>query len=284
MKTFLSIIYIPLNPTLDEKVSIGLIMFNNDKAFFKISETKLHAIKNLLPAQNYNILKIYFKSLEKEINQEIKDNIFKLDIANKKTEWIKESYMTYLHRYANNLVSFSEVKQIEISLNEQNFKNIFEKYIFQYVEHIEELETSFEDKVVSSLFPKIENKVNIQKTITPKIFHELITPVTVDFIGKNGTIVAGQTMDFSKRLYNLENDLNKYITFTKAADFKDKNKGHYFVIGQEPSKQQVRNHNTWAYVKNNNLVDYVDFSEIDKIKSYIDDKGVKPYFSTEAST
>ena len=80
-----------------------------------------------------------------------------------------------------------------------------------------------------------------------------------------------------------ENDLNKYITFTKAADFKDGKKGHYFVVGQEPPKEQIKNHITWEYVKSNKLVDYVDFSETDKIKEYIDDKGVTPYFDLKAS-
>jgi len=284
MKTFFSIINIPLNAALDEKVSVGLIMFDNENAFFRMSEPKLHVIKNLIPAQNYNILKIYFKSLEKEINNDFKEGSFKFDSADKKTEWVKESYMSYLHRYTNNLVSFSEVRQIEIPLNEENFKKIFEKYIFRYEEQSDYVQTSFEQKVEKNLFQKIESKVNIQTTITPFEFEELITPVTVDFIGKNGIIVAGQTMDFSKRLYNLENDLNKYITFTKAADFKDNKKGHYFVIGQEPPKEQVKNHKTWKYVKNNKLVDYVDFSETDKIKEYIDDKGVTPYFEKEAST
>ncbi|MES2487384.1 MAG: hypothetical protein V4581_15740 [Bacteroidota bacterium] len=284
MKTFFSIIYIPLNAALDEKVSIGLIMFDNENDFFRISEPKLNAVKSLIPAQNFNVLKTYFKSLDREINKDLETGIMKFDAASKKTEWIKESYMAYLNRYANNLVSFSEVKTIELPLITENFKKLFEKYIFRFEEHIEDIQTSFEEKVERKLFPKIEHKVNLHTTITPIDFKELITPVTVDFIGKNGIIVAGQTMDFSKRLYNLENDLNKYITFTKAADFEDKKEGHYFIIGEEPSKQQIKNHQAWKYVKDNNLVDYVDFSEIDKIKEYIDDKGVTPYFTPEEAS
>jgi len=282
MKTFFSIIYIPLNAALDEKVSIGLIMFDNENDLFKISETKLHAIKNLIPSQNFSVLKTYFKSLEKEINYDINIGILTSN-EEKKTKWIKESYITYLHRYANNLVSFSEVKSIDIPLNDNTFRRIFEKYIFQFEEQSDYTFTSFDEIIEAKLYPKIENRVNIHKVITPLDFEELITPVAVDFIGKNGTIVAGQTMDFSKRLYNLENDLNKYITFTKAADFKDQTKGHYFIIGQEPPKEQAKNHKTWKYVKNNKLVDYVDFSETDKIKEYIEDKGVTPYFEKEAS-
>lgn len=283
MKTFFSIIYIPLNAALDEKVSIGLIMFDNENNRFRVSESKLHAIKSLISNQNYTILKAYFKSLDRDINKYLDESV-KLDLTSNKTEWVKESYMSYLHRYANNLVSFSEVKSIDISLTQENFKSIFEKYIFQYEETVADIHTTFEQQVEKTLFPKIENNVNIQKTITPFEFEELITPVTIDFIGKNGIIVAGQTIDFSKHVYYLESDLNKYVTFATAANSKDKRDGKYFIIGQEPDKIQIRKHQTWTYVKNNKLVDYIDFRETDKIREYIEDKGVTPYFEKKAST
>lgn len=281
MKTFFSIIYIPLNAALDEKVSIGLIMFDNENDLFRISELKLNALKNLIPAQNFNILKTYFKSLDKEINKDLEEGTIKLDITNHKTEWIKESYMAYLNRYANNLVSFSEVKSIELSLTAVNFKKLFEKYIFRFEEHVDDISTSFEEKVESKLLHKIENKVNLHTTVTPLEFKKLITPVTLDFIGKNGVIVAGQSIDFSKHVYYLESDLNKYVTFATAANSKDKKEGKYFIIGQEPSKENTRKHQAWSYVKDNKLVEYIDFQETDKIKEYIEEKGVTPYFNTE---
>ncbi|WP_116790168.1 hypothetical protein [Flavobacterium psychrotrophum] len=284
MKTFFSIVYIPLNAALDEKVSIGLIMFDNENNQFRVSESKLQAIKSLIPVQNYTILKTYFKSLHKDINEALEEGSIKFDITNKKTAWVQESYMSYLHRYNNNLVSFSEVKSIDIPLNQENFKRIFEKYIFRYEEMIEDAETTFEQQVEIALFPKIEGKVNIQQTITPFEFEELITPVTVDFIGKNGIIVAGQTIDFSKHVYYLESDLNKYVTFATAANSKDKKDGKYFIIGREPDKIQIRKHQAWTYVKNNKLVEYIDFSETDKIREYIENKGVTPYFEKEPST
>ena len=92
MKTFFSIIYIPLNAALDEKVSIGLIMFDNEHDFFKISETKLNAIRSLIPTQNFTILKTYFKSLEKELNKGGNLEALRIDTANK-ASWVKESYM-----------------------------------------------------------------------------------------------------------------------------------------------------------------------------------------------
>ena len=39
-----------------------------------------------------------------------------------------------------------------------------------------------------------------------------------------------------------------------------------------------KNHSIWKHIYESNIVDYVSFSETDKIKEYIDSKGVHPYF------
>ncbi|MFD2600777.1 hypothetical protein [Flavobacterium suzhouense] len=286
MKTFFSIIYIPLNPALKEKVSVGLIMSDGERDYFKISNSKLNVIKHLIPHQNFSILKTYFKSLSKDINQYFDDNDFKLITTKKSSNWINESYMSYLHRYANNLVLFSEIKSIDIKLDKISFKKIFEKYIFEFdEEEVHHRIFHLEETIKLDLYDKIENRVNIDTLISPRDFEELITPVEVGFIGRNGTIVAGQTVDFSKRLYNLENDLTKFISFTKAADYKqNQQKGKYFIVGEEPNKKEFpQNHRTWKNVKDSKLVDYVNSNEIEKIADYIEKKDVTPYFNKEAS-
>ncbi|WP_417558485.1 hypothetical protein, partial [Mesoflavibacter zeaxanthinifaciens] len=103
----------------------------------------------------------------------------------------------------------------------------------------------------------------------------------VNFIGENGQIVAGQTIDFSKRYVDLERDLTKYISFTKAVDY-EKGGGHYFLVGNEPKKSLgQKNHSIWKHIYESNIVDYVPLSETDKIKDYIDLKGVHPYFEKQ---
>ena len=136
--------------------------------------------------------------------------------------------------------------------------------------------------VKSNLFPKIENSVNINVEVSPKDFKELITPVDINFIGENGVIVAGQTIEFDKRVYNLENDLTRFISFTKAVDYSRKNRGKYFLIGKEPNKNEYyQNHKIWKHVKDSHLVDYIDISDIERISDYISEKNVKPFFDKD---
>lgn len=279
MKTFFSIIYLPLNSNLQEKVSVGLVMSNGEQTIFRVSNPKMQVLKGLISFNRFNILKNYFSNIINEIEPKIDE--FKLNIkTDVSNNWLNESYFSYLNRYSNNLVIYSEPRNIDSAVTLESFKSIFNKYVFEYDEEINIVKNEdILSKVRTRLFTKIEDRVNLNVTISSNDFNELLTPVDVNFIGKNGVIVAGQTIDFVKRLYNLENDLTRFISFTKAVDYSSANKGKYFLVGQEPNKiENPSNHRTWKHVKDSHLVEYVDLSETEKIKDYIIAKGVSPYF------
>lgn len=281
MKTFFSIIYIPLSSNLQEKISIGLVMSDGEQNIFKISKPKFQIVKNLFSTHKYNLLKNYFNNIIEEITPNI--NAFRLDLnPYSSNNWLNESYISYLNRYSNNLVVYSEPRKIDIAISTENFNRLFKKFVFEYDEEVNSVaKENILSKVNKQLYSKIESHVNLQVTVNSSNFNELLTPVDVNFIGKNGVIVAGQAIDFDKRLYNLEHDLTSYISFTKAVDYSGNN-GKYFLVGQEPDKKEnPNNHRTWKQVKESHLVDYIDLNETDKIKEYIISNGVAPYFEKE---
>lgn len=57
----------------------------------------------------------------------------------------------------------------------------------------------------------------------------LFGPIEVTLIGINGFPVSGQTIDFEKKHYNLENDVARFVSLTRAIDLEGKNKGQYNV-------------------------------------------------------
>src|SRR5690606_24100681 len=219
MKAFFSIIYLPLKPNLQEKISVGLVMSNNDRTLFKVSITKLQIVKNLFSNNKYNLIKDYFNNIIKEIEPKVEEP--RLDVMdNYSNNWLNESYFSYLNRYSNNLVIYSEPRKIDLEVTSDNFKELFEKLVFNFVDDIHTRKPNdILSKVKAKLYSKIEERVNLNVTVKSSDFTELITPVDVNFIGKNGIVVAGQAIDFDKRLYNLEHDLTSFISFTKAVDY-----------------------------------------------------------------
>lgn len=281
MKTLFSILYVVIGATLNERVSIGLIMFNGEQHFFKYSAPKLQAIKGLIANESITILKTYFKILEKEINNnsDTVDELFDVDVS-LKANWINSSYMSYLSKYSNNLIQFSEAKTIDIPLNTSNFKRVFEKYVFQYDEVVEVDDSiSVYEKIKVKLYPNIVGKVNVDRTITPADFKNLIAPVEINFIGLNGAPVVGKAIDFEKQHYNLENDVTRFVALTKALELDKHKNGKYFVLGREPHKNHnERNHLMWEQIRDSDFLEFVDIEEVGIVEDYINKNNVVPYF------
>lgn len=274
MKNIYSTLFIPLNTTLNERVSIGLIMSNGEKHIFKYSQSKLQVIKSLLSNESYLLLKSYLKSIDKEISK------LNGDMFNHSSKWINDSYLSYLAKYSNNLVQFSIPKTIDIEFSEKMFQLFFSKYIFsEEFEIPKEHKVNIFNKVKRNLHPSIENKVNINFTVTSQNLENIFAPVEVNFIGMNGAPIAGQVLDFTKSHFYLESDLTRYISLSKALELEGKRNGKYFVIGKEPKKTiNLKNHILWNHIRQTKFLEFVSVNETDIIKNYINERDVKPYF------
>lgn len=280
MKTIYSILYVTFNTALNERVGIGLLMSNGLDHQFKFSPEKLLIVKNILDDERYLVVRNYLKSIERElsIGEEQSSQLFAMSSV---SEWINERYLGYLSNYSNNIIQFSNPKTIDIELNPSNFKRIFEKYIFRYgSESDEPISIDVYARVNQNLFPKIEGRVNLTRTLTSADFENLFSPIEVDFIGINGTPVAGQTIDFEKKHYNLENDVARFVSLTKAVELSGHLRGKYFVLGREPQRAtDPKGHQLWERIRDSDFLDFVDVDEVGVVAEYIVKNDVKPFFN-----
>ncbi len=95
MQTYYTVLYIPVNTSLEERLSIGLIMSDGENHYFKYSQSKLQVIKALVSTKMHSMLKSYFKNLDNEANQRLNLNneIFNSTIKSEKGKWINLSYL-----------------------------------------------------------------------------------------------------------------------------------------------------------------------------------------------
>ncbi len=282
MNTFYSILYVPIRPSLDEKVSIGLFLRHDYDVFFKYSSSKLNIIKQLIPSSAFGLLKAYLKNMESNIiGLDNIPEIGKLQFLDESSHrFLEESYFCYLSEYSNNLISFSLPKAINVDFNRQVFEKLFEKYVFK-MDSLEpdSQQLSVQDKVKESLFPKIIKHVNLERHLTSNEIPNLFAPVTIDFIGKNDMPVVGHSFDFSKKEYFLDSEVARYIGLIKAFEINGIEHGQYFVLGKEPIPTTHPNqHRTWKTIKNSSFLEFVPLNEIDKIYNYMTSHNVLPFF------
>lgn len=285
MKTFYSILYVPIRPSLDEKVSIALLLRDEEEVYFKYSKKKLGIIKDLMPSSAYSLLKSSLRNIETQVNKvkEERVNNILVQEKTKSSDYLSESYLSYLHQYSLNLLSFSKPQAIKLCANQNNFNSLFEKCIFELDTHEEEDNVLSAIKIVQeNLFPKIKSRVNIQKQLTAKNIPNLVFPTEVNFIGRNDVPVAGHTFDFEKRRYNLEHDISLFDSLVKALELNNNNEGKFYIIGEEPKKREhPKNHLLWKEVYDSKVFDFVPVEEVSSIENYLNEHDVQPFFENE---
>lgn len=274
MKSFYSILTVPIRPSSQEQLNIGLLLFDERNLLFKFSTKKLEFIKKLLPENSFNLLKSYVFGLADQLNSK--------DDESMKNKFIKTEFVNYLSNYNNNLLTFSRPTSIELEVSDQNFRSLFEKFIFPYemdmvLSSIQESKT-IKEQLRLDLYPRIKERVNLDQTITTKEVPTLLVPnVKVNFIGHNDLPVAGQGVDFESSLNSISNNIARLLSLINAFDMAHK-KGQYYIVGKEPDKNVFPvQHNNWQDIRQSGLIDFVDLDEMEKIALYVEQHNVKPF-------
>lgn len=274
MKSYYSILTVPIRPSSQEQLNIGLLLFDERNLLFKFSAKKLEFIKKLLPENSFNLLKAYVFGLADKLSSKDDDSM--------KDQFKKTEFVNYLSNYNNNLITFSRPTSIELEVTDQNFRSLFEKLIFLFemdLSHETPKESiTLKEKLKLSLYPRIKERVNLNQMITTREVPTLLVPsVKVNFIGHNERPVAGQGVDFESNTNSISNNISKLISLIKAFDMEDK-KGQYYIVGKEPDKKIFQEqHSNWQHIRHSGLIEFIDLDEMDKIAAYVEEHNVKPF-------
>ena len=279
METLHCPIYLSTNALSSDRFSVGLIMANNDTLFFNYSDEKLTKVKHLFTNEAFLIVKQYLKSLYKSFNTDESDTLFaKKEMLN---NWVNKQYLSYLGKYSNNLIQFGETTIVDIELNEDIFKKFFEMYVFRYpilIDKEKDIDILKKTQTIS-FYEEVSERVNIDREITNKDLSSLLIPTQVGFIGKNEVPTAGDILNLQKNIQTVRNNINRFISLTKALDDNQNKKGKYYLIGEEPDKKLKENHHLWNNLRNTKIIDYVELQDIGEITSYFTQHQVTPFFA-----
>ncbi len=105
-----SIVNAQLYKGTNEHISVAMIAFTETKLYYRISNRKLKAVEFLFGDNKYR----FFKELVDEFDQKGK---------------ITEQGVSYLHRYSNNLLTVSELKEIDMPATKESADFLFNRYV-----------------------------------------------------------------------------------------------------------------------------------------------------------
>ena len=279
METLYCPIYLSTNALSSDRFSVGLIMANNDTLFFNYSDEKLTKVKHLFTNEAFLIVKQYLKSLYKSFNTDESDTLFaRKEMLN---NWVNKQYLSYLGKYSNNLIQFGETTIVDIELNEDIFKKFFEMYVFRYpvlIDKEKDIDILKKPQTIS-FYEEVSERVNIDREITNKDLNTLLIPTKVGFIGKNEVPTAGDILNLKRNIQTISNNINSFISLTKALNDNQNKKGKYYLIGEEHDKKLKENHHLWNNLRNTKIIDYVELQDIGEITSYFTQHQVTPFFA-----
>jgi hypothetical protein len=278
MKTHYSVLFASLRKVIQEKVSIGLLLFDGSAALCKFSYPKIKGLKHLMQKDEFKIVSESVTALEQKLRQNhlneakaastlftITDPEFSLD------------YISYLSRYKNNLITYSTPKPIDIEVKEENVLKLFanlvgesqELAVEERVTPLNKLQNIYGDKISAHF---IQNHVVGMDEIP-----NLLVPVKVDLAGRNNVDVFVQSIDMTTGEAKIIQEIS---TFYLLKDTYKKNgkKMYDFVLSEEPPISLRKQYELWKHLANSNEFNYVDISEGNKILEYAETHDVRPVF------
>ncbi len=279
MNTYYSVIFATVNSIISERLSIGLVLVDDQRVWFRYSKTKLSLMHQFFPDEAFQLLKTSLKNIESiaagsDQNRSTDNSVlFPISINNQHPFSIE--YLGYLSRYSNSTLTFNAPVKIDIEASDMLFEHLYREFIFEEVEQV--LKTSAVETVKAKLYPSIEKHVNLDICIETGKIPGLIMPIELDFIGKNKSPVVGKITDFNLPSYNLDASLSNLFVLMKTFESNNET-GNYFIIGDEPSKQNSKQHNTWLQVQASKFLEFVPSNETDRISEYMEKHAVEPYF------
>ncbi len=250
---------------------MGMLLSDGKQAKFVCAHEKLALLKKLLPVDAYSLLHQFLSGLEKELSTG--------SISNSKLT--EAGYWNYVSNYSNSFITFSAPEPVDVRFSEKAFKNLFEKFVFEYKEEVvETLQIEVKDisRVPKRLYPKIRAHVNINQSLTVNDISTLLIPkIRVDFIGRNDRPVAGEIFDFTAGAVSLSNKVGQFISLIKSFELQ-KEKGKYFIIANEPDKVALPvQFETWSHLNSSGLAEMVSADETEKVTEYMKAHDVRPF-------
>ncbi|MEN9291290.1 MAG: hypothetical protein RLZZ357_1134 [Bacteroidota bacterium] len=256
----ISILYIKTSSHTDEKISIGLFASSSEKKYFSYSGDKIKIANSIIDTNIAPSIGYTLKNIKREVdaynNSPLKFNDFGLN----------ESSFNYLNTYSKGILSFEKLKPVGIEINDSSFESLFSLLIDSAV--AKENVVSFTKRFNSKLKHKAFNKINKKYEIAPSILGTYASH-KVDFIGKNGSLLVGTSIDFNSRPETIDRGILEFnaitealISFSRAHNLPE---GNYNIYCNEPEESEGKAFFDKVYFDTDKIFNLLTIDKVDEV-------------------
>ncbi|MDZ7720126.1 MAG: hypothetical protein U5K72_15025 [Balneolaceae bacterium] len=243
MKPFYSVLYLKPESVSEEKIAVGLFLKIEDKSIFEYSGRKLKVASKIIESEVVDSIEKKLKNIKKKIGS-LSNNENQMEAFD--VEPFTISYFDYLSRYANNLLVYSKPSENIGDFTKRDFSSLFKLTVDKTFEEEKEETVSYREIVRDKLQKSvISERVDIRYRVPKNRVKSIYRNHEVDYIGVNGSIVSGNSIDTRIDPYSLENKIyllraliDGLLDLSESYDMKDG--GHHIIFYNEPEERKQK--------------------------------------------
>lgn len=235
MKSYYSLIRGYNNSLSRENIVIGLIMISETKVFYEFSEPKVNLISKLAPIDD-KLLLYGIKNFSNYIEQISQDNFFIAEDIQALQKYIKK-----LSVYNNGLLQFDDPIGLDLEINKAFFDNFFKKFVGGLVasQRVMMHDEVFVQRVQNDFYKKVQDKIDIDITLTRDYIPSLFFKYKLNGLGMNGSIYSVKCIDINssrsidvvrKEITELESLITRLDTFSKEIVEAPESNKHFLIM------------------------------------------------------
>jgi len=272
MAVFYSLLSAQPSVSAGDRIGVGLVMIDPAKrlALARHSRRKLAIIRDLIGQSGTRNLRWTLEGIERLTSEATKKELFASETFDDSV--FTSEYLAYLSRYQSNLLLVDTPRRIDVDFTESNFNLLFHRLV-----DATPLSPPTE-KATQQRFEQLkrENWVirHFRKDISidQRIYANVLFPVKVDLAGKNEQLTTAKLVATDRPVHYIYQDAHSFTSLLKQAD-----EAKHFLISSEPNQQiNPRQHDAWAKVRDAFKEQYLDLTEIERLKEYAEVHSVAP--------
>ncbi len=271
--TFYSIIYLKPYAGSDERLNLALFLSDGKRMLFDFSEERVQLISKLVGQTSKESIQGILRSLK----ESILTNSNELNNLIHAQTW-SESYLSYLSRYSTNLIGVTVPKSIKIEVNQDNFIQLFHKWISTIDKKELSKNVVIEERLSGFIHHSLEKLTNVNLKLNESIIPGILFPFTISSIGKNENPFMCEFLDFDMNLQQAKNRINYTLQLNQVFSNNNMGKATIYFVANEPQNENLA-HSIWNNLRDWSGVIIVSESDVKQIENFMEEHDVKPLIS-----
>lgn len=278
MKTYYSIVKIVPNPLVEDSISVGLILSDNERFFIKFSDSKIRIAKSLLGVNKKMIdffIEQILRTLENDNQASRNLNMELFD----KPKVFSAKYLNYLYNYNNNIIQYNKPQFIKEENNQNTFTNLFRLFIDKKLDNVQNFVIdnpwiNTQDIISEKLIKRVEDKVHTNIKFSSKVIPNLYFNYEMDCIGLNGVFTGAKAINFNQSESTVHKEISDYYalaTILENTHNRYGKKNNFFIISDEPTSIGSKEHKIWEKAKKLEKFLSIQSGEVETIAKKIEE-------------